>query len=541
MKKTVKRTAAVLAAAICAASLAACGKTPNGEQTSETTAAQSETAESPAIDAIYGPPKTEFNDSLNLTKYPLTANEVPADFELTIEAEDAELSGNCKTVDADGFSGSGFVNGLNNGADRIDFKVTLEHSGMYDLNFRSSSPDSNRVNFVYIDDRHSGDIKAPGLQTVGDSYMKGIYLESGEHIISLRPQWGYVDYDSLVITANKSITDDTYNVTAPLSNKNADENTQRLYKFLCDVYGSYSLTGQFADEGRQSSELSRVEAATGKQFAVLGMDMMNYSSKNVKNGSTSKTVEYAYDWYEHAGGIVQLCWHWNSPEEYAVNDSNNPWYSSFYKEGSKIDLDKIMNGEDDHGYELLMNDIDLISEQLARLRDMGTPVIWRPLHEASGGWFWWGDCEPESYKKLWNVMYDKMTNEHNLTNLIWMWNGQNPEWYPGDDTVDIVSYDIYAGNHEYDSFGGTFTECAETPSVNKLVALSENGCVMDPDLTMRNNARWLFWGTWATPYTIENFLLNEEYTEKDMLVKAYNHDRTLTLDELPNLKTYPLE
>ena len=138
-------------------------------------------------------------------------------------------------------------------------------------------------------------------------------------------------------------------------------------------------------------------------------------------------------------------------------------------------------------------------------------------------------------------MYDKMTNEHNLTNLIWMWNGQDPEWYPGDETVDIISYDIYAGNHVYESFGGTFTECVETSPKGKLVALSENGCVMDPDLTMKNNARWLFWGTWADPFTLKNYMLNEEYTEKDMLIKAYNSDRTLTLDELPNLKTYPLD
>ena len=71
--------------------------------------------------------------------------------------------------------------------------------------------------------------------------------------------------------------------------------------------------------------------------------------------------------------------------DYCVNNKDNPWYSSFYKEGSNLDLDKIMNGEDEAAYQLLMDDIDAISEQLARLRDAGVPVIWRPLHEASGG------------------------------------------------------------------------------------------------------------------------------------------------------------
>lgn len=552
IKKALKLTAAAVAALLCTAVFTGCKETDEKPAPSETEATSAspenndadntaDESAAPAIVGVFGDIRTEFNDSLDLAKYPLTPNDVPSDFELVIEAEEAELSGGCNAVEAEGFSGSGYVTGLNKNTDSITFKVTLENSGMYDLDFRCKTPDTGRVNYVFIDGKHSGDIKSKGSAEVNDSFMKGIYLESGEHEIVLSPQWGYVDYDSLIITANTSINDDTYSITEPLSNPNADDHTQRLYKFLCDAYGNYSLTGQFADKGRQSSELSRIKQATGKEFAVLGMDMMDYASQNVANGASGRTVEFAYDWYENAGGIVQLCWHWSSPEQYAKNDADNPWYKSFYKEASNIDLNKIMNGEDDEGYELLMKDIDLISEQLARLRDMGVPVIWRPLHEASGGWFWWGDCDPESYKKLWNTMYDKMTNEHNLTNLIWMWNGQDPEWYPGDETVDIISYDIYAGNHVYESFGGTFTECVETSPKGKLVALSENGCVMDPELTMKNNARWLFWGTWADPFTLKNFILNEEYTEKDMLIKAYNNDRTLTLDELPDLKTYPLD
>ena len=185
-----------------------------------------------------------------------------------------------------------------------------------------------------------------------------------------------------------------------------------------------------------------------------------------------------------------------------------------------------------------MADIDIIAEQFERLRDEGVPIIWRPLHEVAGKWFWWGNCKPDSFKKLWIEMYDKMTNEHGLTNLIWMWNGIDPEWYPGDEYVDIVSCDIYQGNNVYTGFGGTFAKAVKCSPGGKPVALSENGCVMDPDLVMQGNARWLFWGTWAEPYTISAGFINEEYTDKDMLYKAYNHDRTLTLDELPDLKNY---
>ncbi|MCI5904900.1 MAG: beta-mannosidase [Oscillospiraceae bacterium] len=542
-----------LVAAVTAMALTGCGgaaetadtetvdKTSAGSETSAVTSAAAETSAAEPIKAVYGEIRTEFADIPDLSAYPLSESGVPDGYSAVYEAESAELSGNCKVVDNGSFSGGSYVSGLNSQGDKIVFNVDIEYDGMYDLNFVCYSGDSGRVNYVYIDGVHCGDVICNSDGLIVDSLLRCIYLEKGSHEIALLPSWGYADYDCLKITPGTAITEDTYKVTAELSNPNADENTRRLYKFLCDIYGKYSLTGQFADKGRSSSELERIKQATGKEFAVLGLDMMDYSIANKANGANGRAIEYAYDWYENAGGIVQFCWHWNSPGEYAKNDADHPWYSSFYKEGSNIDLDRIMNGEDPEGYDLLMSDIDGIAQEFVRLRDSGVPIIWRPLHEAAGGWFWWGNCEPESYKKLWNEMYDKMTNEYGLTNLIWMWNGQDAEWYPGDDTVDIVSWDIYAGNHVYTSFSGTFAEAALCSSESKLIALSENGCVMDPDLVMRDNARWLFWGTWASPFTLKDYVLNEEYTEKEMLIKAYNHERTLTLDELPDLKNYPLD
>jgi hypothetical protein len=34
--------------------------------------------------------------------------------------------------------------------------------------------------------------------------------------------------------------------------------------------------------------------------------------------------------------------------------------------------------------------------------------------------------------------------------------------------------------------------------------------------------------------------LSEQYTEEYMLKKAYNHEAVITLDEMPDLKTYPI-
>lgn len=543
-----KRTIALISAAAMCCSLAACGDAQNGDD-SESAAETSAVAASDAassddgIKAVFGEIRTEYNTDLDLSDYPLTKSDVPADFSLTVEAESGKLEGNAKANDFPDASGGAYVNGVNVEGDALTMTADIEYSGFYDMNFLTMGSEG-RVNNVLVDGMKVGDITTNSPAEFGDTLLSYIYLDKGTHEITITPSWGYVDIDCLILTAAATpVTEDTYKVEPTLVNPNADENTKRLYKFLCDIYGKYSLAGQYADEGRASSEYEKITAKTGKTFAVLGLDMGNYSLGSKAHGAESKTVEYAYDWYKNAGGIVQLCWHWTTPEDYAVNAGDQPWYSSFYKEGSKLDLDKIMNGEDDAAYQLLMDDIDNMASELARLRDAGVPVLWRPLHEASGGWFWWGNCEPESYKKLWNVMYDKMTNEHNLTNLIWVWNGQDPAWYPGDETVDINGWDIYAGNHVDSSQSGRFDDMATNYGTKtKLIALTENGCVMDPDKVFNDNARWLFWGTWSDPFTMKlGVVINDEYTTVELLTKAYNHERVLTLDELPDLQNYPLD
>lgn len=543
-----KRTIALISAAAMCCSLAACGDAQNGDD-SESAAETSAVAASDAassddgIKAVFGEIRTEYNTDLDLSDYPLTKSDVPADFSLTVEAESGKLEGNAKANDFPDASGGAYVNGVNVEGDALTMTADIEYSGFYDMNFLTMGSEG-RVNNILVDGMKVGDITTNSPAEFGDTLLSYIYLDKGTHEITITPSWGYVDIDCLILTAAATpITEDTYKVEPTLVNPNADENTKRLYKFLCDIYGKYSLAGQYADEGRASSEYEKITAKTGKTFAVLGLDMGNYSLGSKAHGAESKTVEYAYDWYKNAGGIVQLCWHWTTPEDYAVNAGDQPWYSSFYKEGSKLDLDKIMNGEDDAAYQLLMDDIDNMANELARLRDAGVPVLWRPLHEAAGGWFWWGNCEPESYKKLWNVMYDKMTNEHNLTNLIWVWNGQDPAWYPGDETVDINGWDIYAGNHVDSSQSGRFDDMATNYGTKtKLIALTENGCVMDPDKVFNDNARWLFWGTWSDPFTMKlGVVINDEYTTVELLTKAYNHERVLTLDELPDLQNYPLD
>lgn len=50
----------------------------------------------------------------------------------------------------------------------------------------------------------------------------------------------------------------------------------------------------------------------------------------------------------------------------------------------------VSNGEITQNCYALISDIDHISEALKPLADADVPVLWRPLPEAGGGWYWWG-------------------------------------------------------------------------------------------------------------------------------------------------------
>lgn len=489
--------------------------------------------------------RTEFNDSLDLTSYtPVTSTSDAK--EIFLEAEEAELIGNVSIANPQypGYTGESYVSGFSvEEKDKCIFTAEIEVSGLYDLVFNSGMGNGEmRTNLVFVDDEQVGELITDTIEGFSEYSLQSVYLEKGLRKISVGVAWGYISLDNLKIKPSSAITDDIFKVNRTLSNPNSSEPTKKLMDFLCDAYGKYIISGQYAQDGYEGAEIRKITEKTGKTPAMLGLDMIDYSPSRVEfGGEADHVIDYAMDWWYVRGGIVTMCWHWNAPSKYVKNTDIHPWYKAFYQESTTIDLDKIMNGEDEQGYQLLLEDMDEISKQLKRLDNAGVPILWRPLHEASGGWFWWGNCTPESYKKLWNLMYDKMTNEHKLNNLIWVWNGQSKDWYPGDETVDISGWDIYAGEHVYTSQSGRFAEMTQISNENKILALTENGTMFDPDFAFRDNARWAWFCTWSGEFVIKLTIATEDYTEFHMWEKVYNHDKVITLDELPNLRKYTSE
>lgn len=456
---------------------------------------------------------------------------------IEVEAEDGSFYGKVGThSDTKGYSGTGYATGFENDGDACEFKVNVETEGFYDLNFISLSLGGHKENYVIVDGQSVGNLVVDASEFT-DAVVTRIFLAAGEHSIKVTKNWGWIAIDKLIVTGSEAIDPTIYDVPATLVNQNATESTKRLMSFLTDIYGDKFLSGQYCDTGMYGIEMSTIWKTTGNKFpAVLGLDMMEYTPSRVERGSTSKAVEYAKEFWDK-GGIVTFCWHWNAPTKYLTGN----WYSGFYTDSTNINLEKIMNGQDQEGYDLLMQDIDAIAKQLKALQDADVPILWRPLHEASGGWFWWGAAGPEAYKKLYILLYEKLTNEYGLNNLIWVWNGQHKDWYPGDDYVDMIGEDIYPGEKVYSSQIGKFLEAVNYTEAKKMVILSENGCLFDPDLAIRDGAMWGMWGTWGGEFVSQSKTINwisEKYTEEYMMKKVYDHEAVLTLDELPDLKNY---
>ena len=138
-------------------------------------------------------------------------------------------------------------------------------------------------------------------------------------------------------------------------------------------------------------------------------------------------------------------------------------------------------------------DLKNIAAYLKLLRDADIPVLWRPFHEAAGGWFWWGK-DAASFKSLWIAMFNYFKTE-GLDNLIWVWTteGDDADWYPGDQYVDIVGRDVYNKEtadcvSEYTSIAGNYG--------NKIVSLSECGTVGLISEQWASGARWSWFMPW---------------------------------------------
>ncbi len=472
----------------------------------------------------------------------------------TVIDEDAE--GN--SCDMTGWSGDGYAYLDRKGAS-IAVTVTVEETGIYELlvNYIQCFDVDKKVQYLNVNGVNQGDVSFPFNSGEGWTLMSAGYvlLEAGTNTIAFEGYWGYTFLDYLQLrTAPSYLTN--LNPTDTLSNPNADERTRALYQYLQDQYGQHIIAGQQENCGSHCYNLNAYESSgktdfsyfedneeefkylynlTGKYPAIRGIDMLTYnSSTTYRDGATERIIE----WYDQWNGIPTVTWHWSVPSEEGGTDAY------FYVESASANYTTfsisraLTEGTWEH--EVLMADIAVLATEFQKVEDAGVPFIFRPLHEAEGAWFWWGAEGPEYCKELYRLLYDQLTNVYGLDNLIWEWTSYtyttSPSWYPGDDVVDLIGYDKYnAVDFQYNlsAISATFFSLVGSTEGEKMVCMSENDTIPSLENIQKEAAGWLYFCPWYG-YYITNTALNPAETVTEM----YQSDYCITLEELPDLKTY---
>lgn len=492
-------------------------------------ATAADTTKKPAATTTSKKPTTTTTTTVNYT------SDKPLSFSQTYEAENGKLSNDMSVISDSNASGGKSVGKFESDSSYCQISITVPADAVYDIVIRSKAIGPYKENDLYADGKKAGTFVSKP-DNFSDYTVCAVTLKKGSHTLTVKKSWGWIELDKITVKTGAKISNSTYNVTSSLVNKNSTANTKKLYSFLKDSYGKYVITGQQCDGGINGNEFKAIKNLTGDYPALLGLDLMDYTPSRTAFGASSSAVDKAIEFHKK-GGIVTFCWHWNAPTEYLYSTANSSdgWWGGFYTQSSKFDIAKVMNGQDAKGKKLLDRDIKEIAKQLKRLEKAGVPVIWRPLHEASGGWFWWGAQGPDAYKKLWKYLYKELTNTYGCNNLIWVYNGQSADWYPGDEYVDIVGEDIYPGNHVYDPQVSRFKQAINYGSKTKITALTENGCIFDIDSAVNINALWCWFMTWGNEFTVNGSNYSEKYTEKSVIKKMYASKYSLTLGSLPKI------
>ena len=272
---------------------------------------------------------------------------------------------------------------------------------------------------------------------------------------------------------------------------------EALLQCLKDIEGVKTLSGTMANVNWNINEAKWVYQHTGKWPALNCFDYIHLPYSKKGGWIDYSNVTEVYNWHRQ-GGVVAIMWHWNVP----TNDGNDYTCTPGTGAGeTSFDVRKIFEPESDE-YKLMMKDIDTVISYLKLLKQRKVPVLWRPLHEAGGQWFWWG-MDAEACNELWRVMYQRF-QDAGLNNLIWVWTtaaawnkpySDGYKWYPGDEYVDIVSIDIYNKSNATTIYN-TCYKFLRNYSPDKLIALTECGNVPTISKQWQARSKWLFFVPW---------------------------------------------
>lgn len=303
-------------------------------------------------------------------------------------------------------------------------------------------------------------------------------------------------------------------VSATPVTEGATEGAQKLYNFLAMNYGVKTVSGVMTGDVSSATvkELPDVisfQEHTGKLPALVGFDFLFATGVKASDSWYQSYTQMALDaakdlWSQ--GGIPAFTWHWKDPSDqidaFYTKSGNDKEYTEFDFTKGFADPACTANctwNKESETYKQLVSDIDEIADMFLGLQEAGVAAIFRPLHEASGKWFWWGTKGGAAFQALYNLVYDEMVGVKGVKNLVWVWNPEytsDKDWNPGATKYDVISLDIYEAWDYTTKYTKAYTELTTNYGTDKILAVSENGSIPDMSAMKAGNTVWSWWMPW---------------------------------------------
>ena len=277
------------------------------------------------------------------------------------------------------------------------------------------------------------------------------------------------------------------------------ENLKALGDSAVYLFGQHDATvygiGWEADYTNDSTVHTRsdVKSVCNDFPALLSFDLGHIElgdERNLDGVPFSRIRQEIFAHYDR-GGMITLSWHLDNPLS-----GGSSWVADSLRDVETHTVAAILEGGEKH--ELFLTWLDRVADFLNSLESpygVRIPILFRPWHEHTGSWFWWGQqhCTAEQYKALWQLTVSRLKDK-GVTNALYAYSpGTEPdgdearylERYPGDDIIDLVGLDCYCWAPEADTTQianyaanldrNLATVCAIAKQHHKAVALTETG------------------------------------------------------------------
>ncbi len=295
-----------------------------------------------------------------------------------------------------------------------------------------------------------------------------------------------------------AISDRSISQIDPLATKETKALYQHLFKLRAKgvLFGHQDAMayGLNADKSRWigGNNTSDVKTITGEHPAIIGQDLGHLEldhTVNLDSVPFQHIREIAIQTYLN-GGINTISWHLNNPL-----DLNKTAWDKMDSTIAKLLIEK----KQWQHYEQLLDKLSSFFKSIKAPNGKMVPIIFRPYHEHTGSWFWWGagHCTTDQYKLFWQKTVDYLVKKKNVHNLLFAYSTDNfrseahyLERYPGDQYVDLFGFDTYHRNAPVSDSNfianakrmvGTIKKLGEER--HKLYAITETGLerVSEPD------------------------------------------------------------